>query len=197
MEISGSVDGHMDDNFTTTRLLICEIFGEGRSFRGDVGKFALENTPYGLNPELAAPDPHTDPAANRQGQRDQAVVHASAATTLQQKADSLEGAITGTMTQLVEAIKRSKEARSLSRFEQLDRLAAHCGSEESNVELKRRCLRAMAEEVGLSDTAQAQTMQGSDTSVQCTTPGSVSYRQARLSEDGGAEHPQESDCLED
>ena len=59
------------------------IFGEGRTFRGDVGKYALEKTPYGLNPELSEPDTVNDPAANRAGQRLQAVVHASAATSLE------------------------------------------------------------------------------------------------------------------
>jgi len=105
----------VDTSFTTTDLEICKVFGEGRSFRGDVGKFALEKTPYGLNPELAAPDPHVDPTANRQGQREHAVMQVAGATNLLTGANNLEGAITAGMSSLIAAMHVQRPRRELPR----------------------------------------------------------------------------------
>ena len=91
-------------------LQICVIFGEGRTFRGDVGKFNLENTCYGLNPEKAVADTN-DPAANRQGQRDIAVMQATGASVLNRQAANIEKTFEASMVQLLGVLTSKSNSR--------------------------------------------------------------------------------------
>ena len=92
------------------------IFGSGRTFKGDVGRWALSRTPYDLNPELTAPDPQLDAAANRQQQRDQAVYNRSVATNMIESAAGLEAAVTSNMNALMGMLEKPRPARALSRL---------------------------------------------------------------------------------
>ena len=92
---------------------ICITFGEGRTFRGDVGKFDLEHTCYGLNPEMAVGDAN-DPAANRQGQRDIAVMQATGASVLNRQAASIEKTFEASMAQLIGVLTNKSNSRCVT-----------------------------------------------------------------------------------
>jgi len=195
--ISGNPDAVVDASFTATGLVICMIcnrpFVEGRGFRGEVGKFALDLTPYGLNPEMTSPDAQTYPAANRQGQCDLAVIQASVATRMMKHAAALDDSIKGTMSE--SALTLPKALRQVCRFEQLDRPASRCGNDESNVALKKRGLSAMGDEVGLSDMDNSQQEEILHPSEHMTTPGIATSGQGERPSGHGvvARHPQSGD----
>jgi hypothetical protein len=90
-------------------LQIHSIFGESRSFRGNVEKFALEHTPYGLNPDLAVGDKANDPTANRQGQRDMAVTQASGATLMAKQAAGIEKTFEHSMDKLIGVLTHGQQ----------------------------------------------------------------------------------------
>ena len=89
---------------------ICLTFGEGRTIKGDVGKFDLEHTCYGLNPDKAVGGPN-DPAANRQGQRDIAVMQATGASVLSRQAASIEKTFEASISQLMNVLTNKSNSR--------------------------------------------------------------------------------------
>jgi len=97
------------------------VFGEGRTFRGEVRKFALANTVFAINPQEGGPDSQTDTTASRKQLREQAVIRASRAPALRGQAASLGD----TMSTWIDATSMASiltllqnHARQLSRFEQ-------------------------------------------------------------------------------
>ena len=90
---------------------IFHIFGPGRTFRGQVGKWGLEDSSLGLNPELAAADPSTDPTANREGQREEATVQASGARQLMKTAQGMEHAISSGIQALANQISAPRQVQ--------------------------------------------------------------------------------------
>ena len=79
-----------------------------------MGGFALESTPFGLDPEYAQPDNKQQAVTNRKEQREQAAVQAAGATNLLKEAEKLEAGLNGSISDLVKALQAPR-TRTLSR----------------------------------------------------------------------------------